>query len=223
MFCVYLTTYSGKLLPRYYVGSSSEVKISKGYRGSAASKQFRNTWTSELRYNPDLFSTEVLSKHKDRRSAVEAELKYQLDNDVIRRDDFVNKSLAIPNGFFGMDVSGSKNPMYGRSRTGGKHKGGENISAALRKAYLSGKHDHLKEATSYRMRLNNPSKNPKTMIAIKEKWIELGRNLGEKNGMYGKANPMKGKKLYTNGTITKCFLVGSQPEDWVLGRHNKRS
>ena len=44
MYCVYLTVYSGNLLPMFYIGSSSVKKIQNGYCGSISSKKYKNVF-----------------------------------------------------------------------------------------------------------------------------------------------------------------------------------
>lgn len=219
MYCVYLTTYSGDKLPPYYIGSTSVEKISSGYKGSVSSTEFKQIWDDEIRNHPERFHVEIISEHSTRKSALIAELDYQIKCDVVKSNEYVNKSLAQPDGFFGMDVSGSKNPMYGRNRTGEKHKGGENISAALKAKYESGELDHAKDLSRIRCIKNNPMKSIEAKAKAKEKWKQTNRNVGEKNPMYGKKSPMAGKKLYTDGKITRSFIENEQPAGWTLGRH----
>lgn len=206
-------------MPKYYVGSSSLKKVAGGYRGSVASGEFVDVWNNEINTNPELFDTQIVSQHNSRKEALEAELKFQVYHGVVKSEEWINKSLAIPNGFFGMDVSGKNNPMFGKSRRGEKHKGGENISAALKKFYSSEKSKPTKEKRSKKFVENNPSKNLQTMSKIKRKWVENNRNVGTKNGMFGKRSPMRGKKLYNNGTVTKSFIENEQPDGWIIGRH----
>jgi len=219
MYCVYLTTYAGDKLPPYYVGSTSKQKIAKGYKGSVSSAEWKPMWEYELKNHPDLFNTWIISEHTTRKEALEAELKYQVENNVVESKNWVNKSLAQPDGFFGMDVSGKNNPMYGSNRTGEKHKGGENISAALQEFFLSEKSQNHRESSRARWKQNNPSYNPETMQKIKQTWKSNGRGLGEKNGMFGKSAAMKGKRLYNNGIQTKAFMEDQQPNGWIIGRH----
>ena len=219
MYCVYVTTYSGKLLPKYYVGSTSLKRLKEGYRGSVSSFEYSRIWNDELISNPELFDVEIISKHKTRKNALKAELNFQIKNDVVDSEEWINKSLAIEDGFFGMNVSGKNNPMFGKSRKGEKHKGGHNISKGLQKYYSSEKSKKTRELFSRKMSQNNPSKNPKIMIRIKETWKINERNVGNKNGMYGKKSPMNGKKLYNDGNVTKAFVENKQPKGWNVGRH----
>jgi hypothetical protein len=71
MFCTYLTTYKGNKLPMFYVGSTSVSKINNGYRGSVASKAYKQIWISELKNNPQLFETRIISLHNKREEAIE--------------------------------------------------------------------------------------------------------------------------------------------------------
>lgn len=221
MFCVYITTYLGNKLPKYYVGSTSIKKIEEGYRGSVHSIEWKYLWELELKQSPTLFQTKIISVHSSRKEALEAELKFQVENNVVSSDEWVNKSLAQPNGFFGMDVSGSNNPMFGKIRRGEKHKGGENISNSLKSFFESEKSKNHRSSSSQRMKENNPSSNHETMLKIKNAWKESDRNKGEKNGMFGKEGKLKGKKLYNNGLETKAFIENEQPDGWFVGRLKK--
>ena len=148
------------------------------------------------------------------------ELELQKELNVVDDPDYINMSYAQPEGFFGRDVTGPKNPMYGKSRKGETHKGGDNISKSLKKMYASTEYGKsMKEESRRRLKQNNPSKDPSIIESNKKKWKDIDRNIGDKNGMYGKKSPMNGKKLYNNGVITKAYIVGEQPEGWNLGRH----
>jgi hypothetical protein len=216
MYCVYRTEYLGNKLPRYYIGSSSIQKIKEGYYGSVSSLKYKDVWLSEDR---SLFKVEVLEVFDNRKAALKRELEIQKELNVVENENYVNMSYAQPSGFFGMDVSGKNNPMYGKSRKGEKHKGGNNISNALKEMYNSEKGTELKKKSSIRLSTNNPSKNPEILKKTKETWKAIGRGIGEKNGMYGKKSPNNGKTLYNNGAITKAFFEGEQPIGWSAGRH----
>jgi len=93
---------------------------------------------------------------------------------VLEDDRFLNKNVA---GAI-RPLCGADNPMYGRSRRGEKHKGGENISRALKKYFSS------EESVEERLR--------------RSKSIS-----GTLNPMYGKTHTEEHKKymseLYANG------------------------
>jgi hypothetical protein len=51
-FCVYQVKYDGKLLPKFYIGSTSTKKANSGkYFGSISSKKWKETFKSELLNN----------------------------------------------------------------------------------------------------------------------------------------------------------------------------
>jgi hypothetical protein len=127
MFCVYVTFYRGKLLPPFYIGSSSIENINNGYRGSVRSKRYGAIWNQELKDNPHLFKTEILSKHDTRKAAFDKEYTIQIKLKVVKNPLYINLSLACKNGGFG--GAGKDNAMYGLpkelapcyGRTGEKH------------------------------------------------------------------------------------------------------
>jgi len=116
-YCVYITTYNGKKLPKHYIGSTSVEKINSGkYFGSVSSKRWKNIFQKELKNNPNLFSIKIYSYHEKRKEAIENELKLQLKNNVVKSDNYINESFAKINGMFGRDVKGKNNPMFGKKR-----------------------------------------------------------------------------------------------------------
>ena len=110
-FCVYLTTYSGSKLPPFYIGSISVEEISKGYRGSVSSIKYKSIWNSELKDNPHLFKTKIISYHLTREEAFNKEEYFHRKLDVVRSPMYIN--LTIANGKWG-GLSGKDNPMYGK-------------------------------------------------------------------------------------------------------------
>lgn len=117
MFCVYLTTYRGNKLPPFYVGSSSVVKVSTGYRGTVSSKRYRKTWLSELKLHPELFRTQIVSYFTNRREALATESRLQKKLRVVKSEMYINQSIAAPNGFWGMDAKGKNSPSFGKTRS----------------------------------------------------------------------------------------------------------
>lgn len=218
MYCTYLTIYSGDKLPRRYIGSTTVEKVNSGYNGSVSSKKWASVYKQEQSKNKHLFKTRVLTTHNTSKEAREMELKLHLKYNVVPSPVYFNESLAKPNGHFGRDVSGENNPMYGRNRTGETHNGGQNISAALKQMYETDRGKEIRNVVSERFTNKNPSTNPEIMQKIKETWKQNNRNVGSSNGMFGKEGKLKGKKLYNNGMVVKAFIVGQQPDGWVLGR-----
>lgn len=112
-YVVYMTKYSGIKLPKYYVGSTSLLKIKNGYFGSIRSKKYRGIFESELKDNKHLFSIEILSYHNSRKDALIDELRIQIELDVVKSNEYFNESYAIKDGYFGRKVIGKDHPKYG--------------------------------------------------------------------------------------------------------------
>lgn len=112
-YVVYLITYSGDKMPKYYIGSTSLEKILEGYMGTITSKKYKDIYYQEIKDNIELFYLEILSYHNSRKEALEKEYKLQKEWDVVKNENFINQSIAAINGFFGRDVKGINNPNYG--------------------------------------------------------------------------------------------------------------
>jgi len=111
-YVVYLTMYKGNKMPKWYIGSSNQTKVSEGYNGSISSKKYKNIYLNEQKQNKSLFKTRILSYHLTRKDALIEELRVQKIHKVVRNDRYINMSYASVNGFFGRDVSGENNPNY---------------------------------------------------------------------------------------------------------------
>lgn len=107
---VYMTIYFGTKFPpkfrkalhgpRRYIGSCKIENIAKGYRGSVASKKYSDMWRTEVRTNPHLFKTRVLSYHEDDTSARMEEKRLQKKYKVVKSETYFNLALASPQRFF---------------------------------------------------------------------------------------------------------------------------
>jgi len=116
-YCVYLTTYFGNKLPMFYLGSSSVKKVQNGYKGSVSSKKYKQIWKEELKQNPQLFKTQIISYYTTRIEATEKENQFQLKLNVVKSPLYMNTSNAIPNGIYGVSMKGENNPMFGKTRS----------------------------------------------------------------------------------------------------------
>lgn len=179
IYCVYLTCYRGNLLPPFYIGSSNIEKVKSGYRGSVSSKQYKQIWKSEIENNPHLFKTFIVSTHPNRKSAAERELQIQIKLNVVQSEMYINKSLAKPDGFFGMDVKGENNPMFG-------YNWGENHP----KGMLNKKHSQetINLMKKDPRRSHSGEKNPMFGVKRSEEW-KRNRSImmtGKKRGPYKK-------------------------------------
>ena len=184
MFVVYKTTYLGEKMPKFYVGSTSIKKIESGkYYGSVSSRKWKEIFNEELKNNKHLFSVEILSKHLTRKEALKEELRIQIELNVVKSNDFINQSLASPNGFFGMNISGNLHPMFG-------------------------KHHKLSTKEKIRNTQSNRTYIDKVGLEKATQWIEKSRksNTGKKRSEILK-NKFKGKN---NGFFNKTHSIESR-------------
>lgn len=118
IYCVYLTIYRGNKLPQFYIGSSSVERIqSDGYHGSVKSKKYKKIWECELKNFPHLFITKIICTFLTRKEATRKEKLLQMKLNVVRSPMYINMSIAQPDGFAGMDVTGENNPFYGKTHS----------------------------------------------------------------------------------------------------------
>lgn len=103
-FCVYITMYTGELLPKWYIGSTNSKNIEMGYTGSVKSIEWKNIYESEKKENKHLFKTKILSYHNTRKEALVEELRLHKLHNVVKNEKYMNKSLAAKNGCFGMGM-----------------------------------------------------------------------------------------------------------------------
>jgi len=158
----------------FYVGSTSVSKIKNGYRGSVSSKAYKQIWKAELKDNSELFHTKIVSIHNTRQEATDKENYLHKILNVVSNVLYINKANAIPNGCFGNDNKGRNNPMFGLVRKDSQLRLLLNnpmknidtvmkVSSKKRELRSKGLHKSTKnsyktlEATSKRMKLENPS------------------------------------------------------------------
>jgi len=116
-YLVYLTYYTGTKLPQWYIGSTNLDKINKGYNGSVRSKKYKAMYDYEQINNKHLFKTRILTYHDTRKKALKEELRLQKKHNVVTNVNYYNEAFASIEGYFGRDVSGKNNGMFGRTQT----------------------------------------------------------------------------------------------------------
>lgn len=108
-------------MPPFYIGSSRIDRIHNGYRGSVSSKRYKSTWYRELKLNPHLFKTVILTYHSSRKEATIKESTFQTKLSVIQNPLYINLAIHTENNSVYEHQAGwhakDKNPMYGRRHT----------------------------------------------------------------------------------------------------------
>ncbi len=99
MFCTYITLYKGNKLPPFYIGYTTVEKIENGYRGSVQSKKYKDIWKKELKDNPHLFKTKILTMHEDRNDAMTREVSFQEQFQVHKNPMYINMNISCTKFF----------------------------------------------------------------------------------------------------------------------------
>lgn len=94
MFVTYLTVYSGEKLPPFYIGSTTEERLAKGYHGSIRSVKYRAIWEQEIIDHPELFETRILTSHDAREDSLIKEEEIQKMFDAVKSPLFTNMAYA---------------------------------------------------------------------------------------------------------------------------------
>ena len=115
-FCTYLTIYRGIKMPMFYIGRSNVERVNNGYHGSVSSKLYKDIWIKELEQNPHLFETKILTTHTTKQEAAQQEEYFHKKYQVHKNPMYINQ--ATGSGTFHADISGKKNPFYGKNRFG---------------------------------------------------------------------------------------------------------
>jgi hypothetical protein len=91
---------------------------------------YKELWNQEIKINPHLFKTRIISTHDSSKEARDKELKFHRHLNVVKSDMYINRALAKPNGFHGTDVSKENHPRWGKQHStkskqliGAKNKG----------------------------------------------------------------------------------------------------
>jgi hypothetical protein len=93
-FCTYLTTYSGSVLPPFYIGYCKTTNFDRGYHGSVSSVEYRDSWKFELKNSPEKFRTFVLELFDTQEKALDAELSVQKTLSVVKNPLFANRTFS---------------------------------------------------------------------------------------------------------------------------------
>lgn len=171
-YCVYLTVYSGNKLPIFYLGSSNIKKVANGYRGSVSSKEYGKIWNQELKDNPTLFKTIIISEHLTRTEAFDHEEHLQKARKVVTNPLYINRSYANSKFSLKQHTPWTRNKFKERVPW---NKGLELTGEAYKKGGRRNKgrvRGPLPETIKAKLQGPNPKKS----------------NPGSKNGMFGKTH-----------------------------------
>lgn len=150
MYCVYLTVYRGNLMPRCYIGHSTVVRVNSGYRGSVLSKAYREIWKRELKDNPQLFKTRMLSIWGTREDASKEEVRIQKKYSVHNNPRFINRHINAESFFSGgTPVSQETKDKISKTKASHPYKHPPEVIERIRQARLGKKHS---ETTRYKMK-----------------------------------------------------------------------
>ena len=194
IYCTYLTIYLGNKLPPFYIGSSTIDRINSGYRGSVSSKKYKIIWESELKLNPHLFQTKIISTHQTSKEARQKEMFFHEQLKVVKSEMYVNLSIARENGFFGMDVSGKNNPRYG-CKWGADHPKG-----MLGKTHSDETKNKWSKTRKNMISWNKGKKSPEHSQYMKTKMIG---NSYAKGIIYPKCSCIVCKKIIASTTLSR--------------------
>lgn len=235
IYCTYLTIYKGNLLPKFYIGSTSIDRIKSGYHGSVCSKRYSRIWKSEIKHNPYLFETKIISTHTSRQEAFDKELKLQLALKVQQNPLYINLGYAQPNGCYGLGLSGgehwSKQPgkvhnakiNHPKGMSGKKHKKSRNQYMSEiqlgEKNHFFGKHHNdetkrkISEKAKKKIWITNGIEN-------KRSEIDYPMPNGWKRGRVISADKSPKTMMWINNGNYEKYIKQSNdiPPDWVRGR-----
>ena len=96
-YCTYLTIYYGNKMPMFYIGYTLTIKYMNGfdaYHGSVSSRKYFQIWKQELKENPHLFKTRILTFHDTKEDALKTEIKFQKHNNADKNPLFINQSIG---------------------------------------------------------------------------------------------------------------------------------
>lgn len=198
-YCIYFTIYLGSKLPPYYVGSTKVVNISKGYRGSVSSAEYKSIWKAELRVNPHLFRTYIIpDQYADtQKEILDLEYKWQKIFDAVKSPLFVNRAYANKR-FHTTQASAAKGVATRKSRGNGSIKRNpESVAKMVATKRTLG----IYEATNKR-------------IAVKRKQ-DGSYKTGAAKGLSTKR--LKGNDKHTHNTVEKIRLLKTGLRAWNNG------
>lgn len=202
VYCTYLTIYRGSLLPPFYIGFGRVSRIQEGYHGSVSSKAYKHIWLRELKKNPDMFETRIISLHETSREANERERQFQKRLGVVLNPLYINKSdRPHPDRTGVKQTKATKAFLRKKARE-------QFLTKEARAAHGEATKRGITDES--RRKMSEAAKKRTPWNKGKPTWV------GERKARHRCGN-LKGRKRYNNGFIEKLCVVGTQPEGWKQG------
>jgi hypothetical protein len=208
IYCVYLTTYLGNKLPPFYIGYTKSDNIKyRNYRGTVTSRKYKEMWKREIKENPQLFKTKILSEYNNKEEAQEKEKFLLKSLRVIKNEMYINMAITCHADNTGKKLINDgikcwqiykheKIPegcKYGMLETQRKAKFG--IGKGIKKKFSE---DGMRRRKISRSGKNSSSKKTevreKIKNSIKQLWKQGTYNNRIRVEMNGENNPFYGKK-----------------------------
>lgn len=221
---IYIPWKNNKIgLPWKYIGSTNR-DLSK-YFGSVGSKQWKDWWINETKSNPANFEKKIIFVllSNDHKELLKIENQIQKDNDVVRSDEYFNKSYATQ-GRNGRPVRGKLNPNYNNKMNDEQRLA---HSIIMKQVYLS---SELRELQS---RIQKEAQSRQDVVAKKRKkqsliWKELSGNISNSISTQYKPVPVhfnnfsflsygNFKKFIKENKLTNHRSIRDKLIDWDIG------
>ena len=208
MYCTYLTIYSGNLLPPFYIGYTTIENIKAGYHGTVCSKRYEAIWKSELRFNPHLFKTHILTVHESMSDAKDREYRFLKALMVHKNPMYINTAIMGKSFYF--DRTGTRATLEQR----------ENMSKA-RIGRLHTEESKLKISNTKKGRPNSESHNRKigdfhrgkiesAKTRLKKSLSRTGKTHSEETLRKISENSGRAKPVEVNGVIYRSLKHAAQ-------------
>lgn len=72
-YCVYLISYLGKDMPKFYIGKGSTLKLERGYHGTPGSREYTERWHETFDKSPEMFKRFIIQTYDTEEEAHERE------------------------------------------------------------------------------------------------------------------------------------------------------
>lgn len=228
IYCTYLTIYSGNKLPPFYIGYKNLKTLEKGYHGTVTSQMYKTIWEDELKNNPHLFKTKILTMHKNRDEAKLKETYFQKAFQVNKNPMYINRHIS------GETFINTKNSKETREKLSKAMKGKKHTDETRKKQSerKQGKNNHMYGKTHSKEAKDKISKIHKGKKLTLEHYNSMRNYMLTSNPFKGKTHTddvrkliseaNKGRIPITNGVINKRIksydLNHYLTQGWVRGK-----